>query len=317
VRGTEDAYRQRVAPAWRETPLDRMTRSGIEAWLGQVLDADGWDAAHKAHGALRVILSFAVRGDLLQHNPAFGISLPRPPADPDAPPPVERVLAPDELAQLLGACEDAREEALARLAAESGLRSGEVRGLRWPDLDLPARRVHVRRAVWRSVVKMPKGKRARRVAITAAAADALAALYAAEVVDRGRDASGYVFTGRDGVGPMGSDTPLEVMQQVQRRAGLTVEATGAKGKRVTRPKVTYHELRHTAATTMLTGGKAAAVVARQLGHASSQVTTGIYEHLLYDGLLDDALDVFSRSDVAQHVAQYSEAEPEKGANPLN
>jgi hypothetical protein len=43
---------------------------------------------------------------------------------------------------------------------------------------------------------------------------------------------------------------------------------------------------------MLTGGKAAAVVARQLGHASSQVTTGVYEHLLYDGMLDDALDVF-------------------------
>jgi integrase len=159
--------------------------------------------------------------------------------------------------------------------------------------------VHVRRSVWRDVVRLPKGKRARRVAITAAAADALAALYASEVVDQGRDAVGYVFTGRDGVSPIGADTPLEVMQQVQRRAGLTVEGTDSKGRRITRVKVTYHELRHTAATTMLTGGKAAAVVARQLGHASSQVTTTVYEHLLYDGLLDDALDVFSRPEVAQ------------------
>jgi integrase len=318
IRTTEDAYRLRVAPAWRETPLDRITRPGIEAWLGQRLDAgDSIHAARKALACLRTILTFGVRSGMLDRNPAFGISLPELPADPDAPPPVERVLAPDELARLLEACQDAREEALVRLAAESGLRSGEVRGARWGDLDLPARRVHIRRAVWRDVVKMPKGKRARRVAITAAAADALAALYASEVIDRGRDATGYVFTGRDGIKPMGSDTPLEVVQQVQRRAGLTVETTDANGKTVTRTRVTFHELRHTAATTMLTGGKAAAVVARQLGHASSQVTTGIYEHLLYDGLLDDALDVFSRPDVAQHVAQPSGAEAEEGANPLN
>jgi hypothetical protein len=53
-----------------------------------------------------------------------------------------------------------------------------------------------------------------------------------------------------------------------------------------------------------------------LGHASSQVATGVYEHLLYDGILDDALDVFSLRR-AQHVAQHSEAEPETGANLLN
>jgi hypothetical protein len=127
VRGTEDAYRLRVAPGWRATPLDQVTRSGIEAWLGQRLDAgDSVHAARKALACLRAILTFAVRAGLLDRNPAFGISLPRPPADPDAPPPVERVLSPDELAQLLDACEEPREEALARLAAESGLRSGEV-----------------------------------------------------------------------------------------------------------------------------------------------------------------------------------------------
>jgi integrase len=60
---------------------------------------------------------------------------------------------------------------MVRLAVETGLRSGKVRGLRWPDVDLAAR------------------------PLTSALAEALAALYAAEVVGRGADASGYVAYG--------------------------------------------------------------------------------------------------------------------------
>src|SRR5262249_20311966 len=122
-----------------------------------------------------------------------------------------------------------------------------------------------------------------------------------------RDARGYVLVGRDGSSPLSDDTPLEVVQQVQKRAGLTVEATNRKGKKVMRPKVTYHELRHTAATMMLTGGKSAVLVARQLGHKDSRITTTVYEHLLDDGLLDDALDVFGDRKVAGEVAGEIEA----------
>ena len=60
--------------------------------------------------------------------------------------------------------------------------------------------------------------------------------------------------------------------------------------------------------------KPEAAAARQLGHASSQVTTSAYEHQLDDGLLDDALTVFGDD---PRIAQGSEAEREQGANPLN
>ena len=45
-------------------------------------------------------------------------------------------------------------------------------------------------------------------------------------------------------------------------------------------------------TSPIGAGIPAAVVARQLGHSSSQVTTSVYEHLLSDGPLDLALEVF-------------------------
>jgi integrase len=309
IRGTADSYRLRVAPTFAGTDPATITRPRIEAWVGKLLkEGHSPHAIRKAVAALRVVLSFGVQAGVLDRNAAFGVAVPEPPADPDAPPPVERVLDVDELAPLHEACESPREEVIVRLAVETGLRSGEVRGLRWPDVDLAARRLHVRRAVWRRVVKQPKGKRARRVAITHVLAEALATLYAAEVVGRGADASGYVLTGRDGSSVIGADTPRQVVERVQRRAGLTVEKADAQGKPSTRARVTYHELRHTAATMMLTGGKSAVVVARQLGHRDSRVTTQVYEHLLDDGLLDDALAVFESARIAGRIAGRSGAE---------
>jgi integrase len=167
-----------------------------------------------------------------------------------------------------------------RLAAESGLRSGEVRGLRWPDVELAALRLHVRRSVWRDIVKVPKGRRTRRVAMTPELGETLSRLYRESVIERGLPAEGYVVPARDGVGPCGADTPLALVQRVQVRAGLVVGA---------RPRVTFHGLRHTAASSMLSAGVPAVVVAAQLGHASSAITHAVYEHLLDDTALDAAV----------------------------
>jgi len=311
--GTEDAYRLRVAPTFRDVPLAELNRARVEAWVATLLaDGSSPHATRKALAALRVMCSYAVELGELAANPCSRVRVPEPPADPDAPPPVERVLTPAELERVLVACETEREEALVRLAAETALRSGEVRGLRWPDVELLSRRVRVRRAVWRDTVKLPKSGKTRRVAITPALADCLTELYRLEVVELGRDAAGYVFVGRDGRSPIGTDTPLEVVQRVQRRAGVTV--LGKDGK--TRAKATFHEHRHTAATIMLTAGKPLPVVARQLGHASSKITAAVYEHLLDDALLDDALEAFDLPRIAQRIAQADELERDEAANPV-
>jgi integrase len=88
------------------------------------------------------------------------------------------------------------------------------------------------------------------------------------VVEQGRAADGPVSVARDGRSPVADGTPLLVARRVMMRAGVTV----GEGKR-RRAKVTFHELRHTAATIMLT-------------NASSKITAFVYEHLLGDALLD-------------------------------
>jgi integrase len=304
IRTTADGYRLRVAPHLGATPLERLSRPAVERWVGRLLSTgSSAHATRKALAALKVMCSYGVELGALEANPCARVRVPEPPHDPTAPPaPVSRVLSPAELELLLAACVSPREEVVVRLAVESGLRSGEVRGLRWPDVELAARRLHVRRAVWRDVVKVPKGRRRRRVAMTAALADALSRLYAALVVERGLPADGYVLPSRDGLGPCGDDTPLELVQRVQVRTGLVQTRAGRR-----RPRVTFHELRHTAASLMLTAGVSPVVVARQLGHASSAITTSVYEHLLDDGLLDEAV---SSVRVAGGVAVAIEHEPE-------
>lgn len=285
IRTTAEGYRLRVAPHLGATPLERLSRPVVERWLSRLLETgSSVHATRKAFAALRVISSHGVELGALPANPCARVRVPEPPSDGLELRPVERVLAHAELERLLAACETAREEAVVRLAAESGLRSGEVRGLRWPDVELAALRLQVRRSVWRDVVKVPKGRRARRVAITPELGETLSRLYRESVIERGLPAEGYVIGGRFG-GPCTESYPLRVVRRLQVRAGLVTAGPGGRA----RPRVTFHGLRHTSASAMLSAGVSAVVVAAQLGHASSAITHAVYEHLLDDGALDVAV----------------------------
>lgn len=215
---------------------------------------------------------------------------------PKAPPAqaaAERVLTAEQLAALLAGTRRARVETMLRAAGEAGLRAGEVAGLRWGDLELAGRRLTVERSVWqeagrddrppRRIVKTPKGGRSRRVAISGTFAARLGDWYAEAVVEGGADATGYVWPGRDG-GPMDSATAGQALARVLDRVGL-VDGGG-------RPLVTFHGLRHTAASIMLAAGVPLIVVSRQLGHANPNITATVYAHLLEDTQLDAAAAVF-------------------------
>ena len=63
-----------------------------------------------------------------------------------------------------------------------------------------------------------------------------------------------------------------------------------------RPRVTYHELRHTRASLALRAGVDLVTVARQLGHAGPHITATVYAHLVEDSALD-AVTAAGRIDV--------------------
>ena len=238
-------------------------------------------------------LLLAVEVDLGDNGlDVVGLGLPRPPA--------ERVVGLDDLAALFAAAGTARTETMLRAAGEAGLRRVEIIGLRWPDVDLAARHVELRRQVvqellpegggHRKVESATKGGRARRVALSGVFAERLADWYAESVVESGADALGYVWPGRGG-GPMHNGWLGQAVERACIRAGL-VDGEG-------RALVSPHRLRHSAASVMLAQRVPLTVVAAQLGHANPAITASVYAHLVDDRDLDLAAGAFEGPSVTR------------------
>jgi integrase len=187
---------------------------------------------------------------------------------------------------------------MVRVLAEAGLRRGEIIGLRWPDVDLQNRRLHVRRTVYQvrkeRGERTTKGRRSRKVAITEDLSTQLAEWYIQSVVEQGRDATGYVWPGKDG-GPMNAHTPNQALARALERAGLT-DGNG-------RGLATPHRLRHGTASLGLLGGVPLLVVSRQLGHSNPNITAQVYAHLIDDSQLDLAANVFAARAEADTVRE--------------
>ena len=146
----------------------------------------------------------------------------------------------------------------------TGLRRGELLGLKWGNIDFKDNVIRVRRQVARidgNVVEAPlKTKNAYRcVAITQ---DVAAMLKQKKADDNGR--SEYVFSSETG-GPISPDSVLNMLHRVLDRAGL--------------PRLRFHDLRHTFATLALQNGVDIKTVSGMLGHYSAGFTLDTYTHV--------------------------------------
>jgi integrase len=148
------------------------------------------------------------------------------------------------------------------LAADAGLRMGEILALEWGDIDLKAGLLTVMRSDWRGQIGSPKGGRARKVPLTGRA---LAALKAHRHL-RGK----LVFCWEDGR-PWTFVTMRAGMKRQEKRAGLRL--TG------------WHILRHTFCSHLAMRGAAPRAIQELAGHAGITVTQR-YMHLAPSALTE-------------------------------
>lgn len=220
------------------------------------------------HAVIHRALEQAVRWRVLPLNPASLVSPPR----------LDRremaALSPEEARQFLKAAEGERLEALFVLAVTAGLRLGEGLGLRWDAIDLDAGVLSVvgtlQRIERELVLAEPKTARSRRrVELTATAVEALRRRRTAQLQER--LAAGPLWEERGLVvtDPLGRPLQPYVAQHsfavLLRRAEL-------------RP-VRFHDLRHTAATLLLSRGIHPKIVSEMLGHATIAITLDLYSHV--------------------------------------
>jgi integrase len=138
----------------------------------------------------------------------------------------------------------------------TGARMGEQRALRWTDVDFDLKRVFIRRSAPGAldVVKAPKSNRQRWVDLTPELAVALKAI---------RHRGELIFCQEDG-SMLNPGQFHEVLWAAQKNAGLR--------------RIRWHELRHSYASILVSGGAPLALIRGLLGHSSVKMTEK-YAHL--------------------------------------
>lgn len=162
------------------------------------------------------------------------------------------------------------------LLATTGMRRGEVLGLRWGDVDLERGEVHVRRALvrtddGRAVISGTKTKRGTRmIVLFPAAVEALK-----EAKKRAAERALKSGTGWDPNAPVCATNrgTMILPDNLRRKFRVLCEAAGV-------PVIRIHDLRHTHATILLKRNVHPKVVQERLGHSSIAETMDRYTHLL-------------------------------------
>jgi integrase len=269
----ESLLRSRILPAFGAMPINRITPAAIREWTAS-MSAEGLSASRvrAAKGRLAQCLQMAVHDGLLLRNPAEGIKTPPVRSRP------QRFLDGVDVTRLATAAEERLSGAglVVETLAYVGLRWGELVALRRSRVDVLRRRIEVAEAATEIGGGLswgpPKSHEPRMVMMPSMLLDKLAAHLGSVASD------GLVFTAQRG-GPLRSSAwRRTVWTPALNQAGID--------------DLRIHDLRHTAASLMISSGASIKAVQRQLGHASATMTLDLYGHLYDDDLdaLADALD---------------------------
>lgn len=212
------------------------------------------------HRVISSILSKAVKWGYIPFNPAMNAELPK--QEPKEAPHLEEAEA-RRLLELLHN-EPMKYRAMITFDLLSGLRRGELLGLRWCDVDFQNQTITIEQTSSYVSGKgiytdTPKNKTSARPLKLSRSAFLMLQEYKdwqdaqrAACGDFWKDKDGRVFTGNDGA-PVHPDALTKWFAGFVRRSGL--------------PKVSIHSLRHTYASLMIADGTPLVVVSRRLGHA--------------------------------------------------
>jgi len=259
---------QKLAPGALNAAYDDLLHNGRRTGAAAGLSAT---TVRYLHMTLHKALSDAVDAGMLTRNPADRAKPPRP----DRTSPRElRTWTPDQLRQFLASVAGARLGTAWHLAALTGLRRGEVLGLRWADTDLDAARLTVRHTIISVAYEIqdstPKTHKARMVDLDARTVVRLRQQLECQEAERQEWGEDYldhdlVFCRENGT-PLHPDTFSQCFARAVAETDL--------------PRLRLHDLTHTHASVALRAGIPLKVVSERLGHSSPEYTMRQYAHCL-------------------------------------
>lgn len=270
---TLSRYRQEVrlyiAPGLGRITIDKLRPAQISAFYQDQLTRLSPGSVRRLHALLRRALGVAVRWQLINANPVLAVD----------PPSIDTAevhpLSATEAQDFLRAVRGDRLEARWMLAVMLGLRQGEALGLAWDDVDLHNATIRIRQALQYRAgdglhLVRPKTPRSRRtVPLASIVTEALARRRKEQDGDRAAAGEfweewGLVFTTKIGT-PFAPRNDYRKFVAILQTAGLR--------------RIRLHDLRHTAASLMLSQGVPARVVMEMLGHSQISITLNTYSHV--------------------------------------
>jgi integrase len=251
----EEITRLHLKPTIGSIRLDKLNALEVQALYRSKLDSGlSPRTVQIIHATLYKSLKQAVRWSLVPRNVCEVVIPPRVPKSEIKP------LDSRQAKKLLATARDTQPffYPLYALAVTTGMRSGEILGLQWRDVNLDAGTLQVRRTVFNGAVSAPKTSRSNRgIRLPKMAVEALR---------RHPRSSEWVFCSKNGTSLSVHNLHNRSWKPLLRRAGL--------------PNIRFHDLRHTCATLLLSKGVHPKLVQELLGHSSIEITLDTYSHVL-------------------------------------
>jgi integrase len=277
----DNALRLHILPTLGQKPIGSLNRSMVQTLVKEWSESYAPGTVRNYYDVLSRLMAAAVDDKVLAATPCKKITLPPMPEKEVIPPTVEQVTA-------ITMAMPERYRAAAVLLAGSGLRIGELLGLKVADVHPKFKTIRVERQRLQSgLITPPKSRKNRNVPVGQVVLDALQAHLEAFPSDE------WLFT-PEGGGP----TTYQAWQRVWRPVRIK---TG-------NPEMVTHDLRHFFASALIAGGASVKQVQTVLGHSSPMITLRTYAHL-WPGDDDRTRDVMDGTlDGLRTVCGLSEAE---------
>ncbi len=276
----QNAIKNHIIPTLGHIKLRSLKPEHVEALYTRMLKEKYKPGTiHYVHAILSNALGHAVRRGLLAQNICAVVSSPR------IPEPDRNALTVEQAHKLMEVVKGHRLEAMLLVAITTGMRKGELLALRWQDINFDGKYLYVHRTAHRLpglgvVENEPKTKSSRRmINLPQLVLDALKQHSVSQ--DAMKQKAGSRWKSLDLVFPntVGGHQEQAYLRstflRLLKEAGL--------------PPIRFHDLRHSAATILLSQGVNVKVVQEILGHSNVSMTLGVYGHVL-PGMQGDAMN---------------------------